>query len=147
MKFLFVLWSVVTQFRNKIDNLIAKSTPHPDPDAPEDPESVRFWCRVGGTFSERERTSVSGQASASIAASSDALGALMSDPLSAPSSSTGTCGNGPALRSLVDVASAPIAAEGAPKAKAKAKTKAKAKAGAQQVVPKTPEEQRAAIRI
>eukprot|EP00434_Breviolum_minutum_P018752 symbB.v1.2.016548.t1/scaffold1258.1/size128315/2 len=99
------------------------------------------------TFSERERTSVSGQASASIAASSDALGALMSDPLSAPSSSTGTCGNGPALRSLVDVASAPIAAEGAPKAKAKAKTKAKAKAGAQQVVPKTPEEQRAAIRI
>ena len=50
------------------------------------------------------------------------------------------------MRSLVDVASAPIPSEGAPKAKAKAKTKAKAKAGAHQVVPKIPEEQRAAIR-
>ncbi len=126
--------------------MIAKSTPHPDPDAPEDPESVRFWCRVGGTFSERERTSVTGTASASIAASSDALGSLMSDPLGAPSASTGTSG-GPALRSLVDVASAPIP-EVTPvaSAKCKAKAKAKAKAVAQQL-PKTPLEQRAAIRV
>ena len=131
----------------KIDNLIAKSTPHPDPDAPSDPESVRFWCRIGGTFSERERTSVTGTASASIAASPDALGALMSDPLSAPSSSTGTCGNGPALRSLVDVANAPAeVTPPVPTAKGKAKAKAKAKAVAQQVA-KTPSEQRVAIRV
>ena len=130
------------QLRAKIDTIISRSTPHPDPDAPECPESVRFWATAGGEFSEKERTRVTATASARVAPSATGLAGLVQHDV--PSSGAPTpCGNGPTLRAL-DVANSTSPAEPTPKAKAKAKAKAKGKVA--QVTPKTPAEQRVAIR-
>lgn len=129
--------------RTKIDTIIAKSTPYPDPDAPEDPESVRFWCRTGATHSEREKTSVTGTARASIATNGDSLAALTGD---FTETSTTATANRPALRALVDVAAQPDpSTTPAPAAKGKAKAKAKAKVKVE--TSKTPAEQRVAVRF
>lgn len=129
--------------RTKIDTIISKSTPYPDPDAPEDAERVRFWCRIGATHSEREKTSVSGTAKASIAANGESLAALTAD--FTETSTTGTA-NRPALRALVDVAAQPDpSTTPAPAAKGKAKAKAKAKVKVE--ASKTPAEHRTAIRF
>ena len=78
-------------------------------------------------------------ASARVAPSATGLAGLMQHDV--PSSGAPTpCGNGPTLRALVDVANSTPAAEPTPKAKAKAKGKVA------QVTPKTPAEQRVAIR-
>ena len=85
---------------------------------------------------------MSATASASVNPSASALAGLMQHD--GPTAATPTpCGNGPTLRALVDVANA---VEPTAKGKAKAKTKAKAKAKVTQALPKTPAEQRAAIR-
>lgn len=130
--------------RTKIDTLISRSTPVPDPDAPEDPESVRFWATSGGEFSERERTRVSATATARVAPTTEGLVAMAH--LDVPGAGAGVtpCGNGPTLRSLVDVANSTEPGLGpTPKGKAKAKAKARVT----QQTPKTPAEQRAAIRF
>ena len=132
--------------RLKIDSIITRGTPVPDPDCPEDAESVRFWCTAGGNFSEKERTKIQAKASATIETNGENLAAMVGAPdLGGPG---GSCGNRPTLRSLVDVANAPGSGNGggngAPKAKAKAKAKSRAVG---QQGPKTPDEQRVAIRI
>lgn len=128
--------------RCKIDTIISRHTPHPDPDCPEDPSSVRFWCTSGGTFSEAETTRITATSEANIASSADGLASMIaSDPTFGDGS---RCANGPTLKSLVDLSTADPPADAAPKAKAKTKAKTKAKAVAQQV-PKTPDEQRAAL--
>ncbi len=133
--------------RFKIDSIITRGTPVPDPDCPEDAESVRFWCTSGGNFSERERTKIQGKATTMVETTGDALAAMVGPPelINGPAVA---CGNRPTLKSLVDVAANGESGTGSgtPAApKAKAKSKAKAKAVAQQV-PKTPAEQRTAIR-
>ena len=55
------------------------------------------------------------------------------------------CGNGPTLRSLVDVANSPETTQTGPTPKGKAKAKAKARVSQQ--TPKTHAEQRGAIRF
>lgn len=126
--------------------MISRSTPHPDPDAPEDPESVRFWATSGGEFSERERTKVSATANARVRPTSEGLAAMAHlDVPGAGGVPVTPCGNGPTLRSLVDVASSAEPGQTGPTPKSKAKAKAKAKVTQQ--TPKTPAEHRAAIRF
>ena len=122
-----------------------------DPDAPTDAASMRFWCFVGGKFTDRESTSLEMEATAAVSTSSEALGSLLgnqSDASSVPSLAltNGGSGSGPSLQELVNVmgnsGQATVAAT--PKAKVKAKAKAKARAGVDQQ--KTPKEIRDAIR-
>ena len=139
----------VTNFlpRTKIDSIISKSTPFPDADAPEDPESVRFWATVGGSSAQRESTTISASASARIETTAECLASMVGgggvDVDAASNGAGGRCGNGPTLKSLVDVANAIPDTAAVPKAKAKAKAKAKSVAQQQ---PKTPAEHRNALR-
>lgn len=132
--------------RMKIETIIGKSTPVPDSDVPDCPESVRFWCNTGGRSSQKETTRLTADAETRIATSMDGLAGMLAGPdvgVSAAAAGVGTA-NRPTIKALVDVASAVAADPPAPKAKAKSKAKAKAKAAAK--VPKTPAEQRNAIR-
>ena len=138
--------STFSNIRTKIDTLISRSTPVPDPDAPEDPESVRFWATSDGEFSERERTKVSATATARVTPTTDGLAAMAHlDVPGAGGAAVTPCGNGPTLKSLVDVANSSEPMQTGPTPKCKAKAKAKAKVTQQS--PKTPAEQRAAIRF
>ena len=137
------MYACAWHLRAKIDNIIARNAPHPDPDAPEDPASVRFWATSGGTASEVESTKLQATANATVQSTGDILASLVGNDPMAPDAG-GRVANGPTLRALVDVASEPIEA---PTAKSKAKAKAKAKGKVSQQVPKTPAEQRNAIRI
>lgn len=129
----------------------------PDEDAPTDPESVRFWCWVGGRYMDREKTTLSMEASASVRPSAESLGAML-----APSN--GVMGNsqlmisnmtspnqhdanssGPSLEALKNVVSQSAVSTTA-KGKSRAKAKAKAKANASLQTPKTPAEQKDQIR-
>ena len=88
-------------------------------------------------------------AEANIQTTPDVLGNLMGGTAeigaTAAATSAGSVGNRPALKGLLDLAHAEAPSAAAePKAKAKTKAKAKAKVAAQR--PKTPAEQRAAIR-
>lgn len=49
-------------FRKKIDAILRKGDSVPDPDAPEDAESIRFWCFTSGRYTDRERVKVTGSA-------------------------------------------------------------------------------------
>lgn len=129
--------------RAKVDAIISKNTPHPDPDAPEDAASVRFWADCGGVASEVESTKLAATSQATVQSTGDILSSIVGNDPMAPD--TGRVANGPTLRALVDVASTPV--ESAPAAKSKAKAKAKAKSRVSQQAPKTPAEQRNAIRI
>lgn len=139
----FLLPAIVNILRVKIDNIIARGTPHPDPDAPEDPESVRFWCNCGGMASETENTKVHAAAETNVQANGEFLGSLVSFDAMAVDSGERSA-SGPTLRALVDVASAPPATD-TPASRPKAKAKAKSKVAQQ--VPKTPAECRNGIRI
>ena len=121
-----------------------------DEDAPHDPESTRFWCWVGGKYTDRERTTLSMEATSHVKATAESLGSMLSSSgisqLSiANGASDGPCDvkSGPSLEALVGVMN-----QANPKAKAKAavKCKAKAKARASVQTPKTPAEQRESIR-
>ena len=48
--------------RKKIDAIPRKGDSVPDPDAPEDAESIRFWCFTSGRYTDRERVKVTGSA-------------------------------------------------------------------------------------
>ena len=135
------------QLRLKIEAIISKSSPVPDSDCPDDPESVRFWCTCGGRSSQKETTKVSATAETNVAPSAEGLAQLMGGggEIGMPGS-TPTCsvGNRPTIKALVDIANSEAPeAPAAPKAKAKGKAKAK-------VAPKkpqTPAERRTAIRF
>ena len=135
------------QLRLKIEAIISKSSPVPDTDCPDDPESVRFWCTCGGRSSSKETTKVSATAETTVAPSAEGLAQLISGgvELGGGTPPTSAVGNRPTIKALVDLANAeaPPATAGAPKAKAKGKAKAK-------VAPKkpqTPAEQRTSIRF
>ena len=140
-----------------MDAIVRKQQGVPDPDAPSDAASTRFWCFTGGKFTDRESTSIEMEATATVQTSAAALGSMLDAGSSAggtPSTLALTNGEagaapsastvGPSLEDLVGVMQGHVAA----KAKAKATSKAKAKARAvQQQGSKTPQEIREAIRI
>ena len=141
--------------RRKIDTVIQKQAPVADEDAPDDPESVRFWVTDGSSYTETDKTKVAAKASAQVETTADGLAGLVgpagdgSEFGSMLGSAPSTAGsNRPTLKSLVDLANAPDEASAAPAAKAKAKAKAKgaAKAKVSPKDAKTPAEQRAAVR-
>ena len=143
------MWLHPFILRCKIQAIISRNTPVPDPDAPECAQSVRFWCTSGGQATERERTRVSAQARANVATTAEGLTSLLGTtnvgPMLGAGAEGGTVGNRPTLKALVDVANSQEAShQQLPKAKSKAKAKAKASVNLQ--VPKTPAEQRQQIR-
>ena len=71
------LWLHPFILRCKIQAIISRNTPVPDPDAPECAQSVRFWCTSGGQATERERTRVSAQARANVATTAEGLDSLL----------------------------------------------------------------------
>lgn len=125
----------------------------PDEDAPDDPESTRFWCHVGSKFTDRERMSLTQESVANVGTTSASMQALLSTPTPGPLALTnggGSTTSGPSLESLVNVMNGNGTGGGASaKAKAKGKSRAKAKAApkASLQTPKTPEEHRDAIRV
>ena len=127
--------------RCKIDSLVRRGG-EPDPDCPDDPESMRFWASVGGSYNDTDTTTVAMNSEGGVAAGAATMESMLGGGMdvSAPSSSSG-----PSLQALVGVmgsapaASTAPAATPAPKAKAQAKAKSAAKKE-----PKTPEEWRKA---
>jgi len=125
----------------KIDSLVRRGG-EPDPDCPDDPESMRFWASVGGSYNDTDTTTVAMNSEGGVAAGAATMESMLGGGMdvSAPSSSSG-----PSLQALVGVmgsapaASTAPAATPAPKAKAQAKAKSAAKKE-----PKTPEEWRKA---
>ena len=76
-----------------------------DEDAPDCPESVRFWCFTSGKCTEKERVALTGQASINVRSNAETVGALV-DASSLPSSSVGGSvapSGGLSLSSLVTV--------------------------------------------
>ena len=138
---------LVRQPRNKIESLVKKGG-HPDPDCPDDPESVRFWCTTGSKYQDKERTSVSMQAEGAVKTSADSVGHMLGHGGVLGDGLTGAgAGSGPSLAALVGVMGATPGGQGdggAPKAKAKAKAKAKVSVKKEA---KTPEEMRTAARV
>ena len=139
--------------RQKIENII-KRPEIADPDAPNDPESTRWWANVGGTYTDKERMSVSTTSHANVSTSSGVVSGLLAGPhegvagggqLSLTNGSEPaipTTGSAPSLKDLVEIMNGP-------KGTATPKTKAKAKAKARAVTPhapKTAAEQRDDIR-
>ena len=107
-----------------MDSIILKGTLVPDPDAPDDPESVRFWATSGGSMAEREKTKVSAAARASIETTGEGLASIVG-PLDLPEMVSGRVAHGPSLKALVDVANSTAAPESTPAPKAKAKSKSR----------------------
>ena len=148
------LFGSPTLLRRKIENLI-KRPGVPDPDAPEDAESTRWWASVGGSYTDKERMSISTTSKASVVSTSGTVAGLLGDFRETPSSqlalgngsgsetpSTATS-SGPSLSALVNV----MNGEGRGNGNARAKGKAKAKARVINNAPKTPAEQRDDLRI
>eukprot|EP00438_Fugacium_kawagutii_P025584 Skav209143 [mRNA] locus=scaffold2337:5273:8165:+ [translate_table: standard] len=86
----------------KIDTIISKGSPVYDEDAPDCAESVRFWCSVGGKRTEREKVSITGQASVRTKITGKGIAALADTTSSLASS--GTKGAPVSLASLVQIA-------------------------------------------
>ncbi len=104
-------------------------------------------------MSQKERTTVAAEAQAAIKTTPDTLAALLgggADVGPVDGVGTGAVGNRPTLKALVDLANSGGSEQGggtpAAKPKAKSKAKAKAKNGVGSQLPKTPAEQRQAIR-
>lgn len=119
----------------------------PDPDCPECPESVRFWCTTGGWYHEKERQELKSTATMAVAPTAAVLGSVSS----LGGLETGGVGQAaPSLTSLVEVMNTAGVASGAapsavtPTTKAKAKAKGKAKALPQ--APKSEKEKREGAR-
>ena len=149
---------IVSNLRMKIETIIAKSTPVPDSDCPEDAESVRFWCNIGGKSTQKETTTVAATAEAHLATTQEGLSSILGVVAVVavvvvavvavvaavlPEGHGGTA-NRPTIKALVDIANETEAP--APKAKSKAKAKAKNKSKVSEKNPKTPAERRQSIR-
>eukprot|EP00435_Cladocopium_sp_Y103_P051845 s2022_g16.t1 len=123
--------------RCKIDSLVRRGG-EPDPDCPEDPESMRFWASFGGSYHDTDTTNVTMNSEGGVAAGAATIESMLGGgtEVGAPSASSG-----PSLQALVGVMGSAAAATPAPavtpapKAKAQSKAKAAAKKD-----PKTPEE-------
>lgn len=118
----------------------------PDPDCPDDAESMRFWCTVGSSYQDQEKCKVGVKSSADIKTNADMVGGLLgSDGVGMGDGAVQAAvaaGGGPSLTALVGVMdSAGANMDSRPAAKGKAK--AKAKSGVKKEA-KTPEEQRLA---
>ena len=141
------------RFRAKIEAIVKKPG-HPDPDAPHDVASTRWWCNVGGKYTGREVASVTMRASTTVAATADTLTSMLggsegcasgSEMLSLTNGNSGseaTSGATPApsMEALVGLISAKA------KAKSKAKAKPKAKANPSHAAATTPAEAREQFR-
>ena len=126
----------MNDLRTKIDNISKRGDAVPDPDAPSDPESTRFWCTVGGKYTDREQTTVEGSASVAVRPTAGGVCSLLDSThmpppcLSGPSTPTSTV----SLAALVQVATDNTGADrnqgggGGAGAGAKAKPKPKPKA-------------------
>ena len=163
----------LTPLRAKIQGLIAKGG-EADPDAPDDPASVRFWASIGGSYNENERSRVGTESTANIkldtAAVSNMLGGLGGAGATPPQLMPPATGPSPSLTALVAVmnagssgsgstptpaptpvdpgAPAPATpAPGTPGPVPNAKPKPKPKPRPSLKDPKTPDEWRAAARI
>ena len=91
------------QLRKKIDSIIAKGNAVYDEDAPDCPESVRFWAFTSGKMAEKEKVSVTGQAKAYVRPTADVVGSLV-DVGGLPSASNSAAGGGNlSLSSLMNV--------------------------------------------
>ncbi len=138
---------IVSNLRMKIETIIAKSTPVPDSDCPEDAESVRFWCNIGGKSTQKETTTVAATAEATLATTQEGLSSILAGadlPAAVLPEGHGGTANRPTIKALVDIANE--TEPPAPKAKAKAKAKAKNRARVSEKKPKTPAERRQSIR-
>ena len=118
-----------------------------DPDCPECPESVRFWCITAGVCKDVEKVSVEGTAAINVASNSDTVGALCDAPSLTAGSGTASAAGRLSLSSLVNVAQQELQGNGSgaePKAKAKGKNKGKK---AQKEAPDSLSEKKDAARI
>ena len=105
----------------------------PDPDAPDCPESIRFWCFTSGKYFDREKVSVTGSTTAKVKTTAEGMASLMASGTDMPgASSLGPVGVvQPTLASLTDVvksqqaaaASAADPKKRAPKSKVKKEKK------------------------
>ena len=98
----------------------------PDPDAPDCPESIRFWCSTTSKFTDKERVKVSGSCTAKVKTTADGVASLL-DARSMPSISSVPPG-GRAELSLADLANVVKESKDAMKETKKGKAKAKPKA-------------------
>eukprot|EP00435_Cladocopium_sp_Y103_P060623 s220_g22.t1 len=134
----------------KIDCIVRRGDGIPDEDAPQDPESVRFWAFTTGHYKELEKISLTGTATTNVKPTVDGVTSLLDTQTmpSACATSSSAGGSTLSLTSLVDVmkdsvnGAAPTTTPGPGRAKAKAKAKAKARA----VEPQTMKEKREAAR-
>lgn len=106
--------------RKKIDSIIKKNQPVYDEDAPDCPESVRFWCFTSGQMTGKERVSITGQARVHTRATAEGVGSLLeisgdgAGPVSA---------SAPTLQAIVGAMNADTPAPNESAAEKKEKTK------------------------
>lgn len=90
--------------RTKITAILKKNEPVPDADAPDDPESTRFWCFVGGKYTDKETCTVEGVANVSVKPHAAGVAALMdSSTMPLLSASKPASGAGISIRSLAGI--------------------------------------------
>ena len=154
LRFCFPLGSPLDLLRPKIENII-KRPGIADTDAPDDAESTRWWCNVGGKYVDKERMSITASSKANVVSTSGTVAGLLGNfqespvsqlalgngsgsdtPSTAPSS-------GPSLSALVGVMNGSGTGGNA---RPKAKAKAKARLQVNHQTPKTPAEQRDDLR-
>eukprot|EP00435_Cladocopium_sp_Y103_P032601 s4001_g8.t1 len=136
--------------RKKIDSILRRGDGLPDPDAPDCPESVRFWCWTSGKYQEKEKLSLTGTSSIAVKPSKEGVASLVDSdnmPASGGGLSVGSGGGSGSisLQSLVGVMNDTHANKtnnGGNTARAKGKAKAKAAAKAKAVEPQTAKEKR-----
>lgn len=138
--------------QSKIDSILRKQQGVPDEDAPDDVESVRFWCTTGSRYTDKEKMKLEMTASATVKTTPDAMGSLLGEnssaaPLALTNGASPSAGPSHSLESLLSCANQSLAPGGAgAKAKCKAKAKAKAKSMPGSQTEKTPAEKREAAR-
>lgn len=118
-----------------MDAIVRRGDGIPDPDAPTDPESVRFWAFTSGSYVEREKLSVSGSASVNVQPNANAISSLMDLSGAGMPGACGAISPNPSavsLQSLVGVMSdaGSVSDVRGPVAKGKAKARPKPKARA-----------------
>ena len=114
--------------RKKIDAILRRGDSVPDPDVPDDLESIRFWCFTSGKYTDREKVKVTGSTKANVRTTAEGVGSLVNGVEIPGSITPASSAAMPTLASLTDVVKgqqALAAAAAEPKAKAKAKAKVK----------------------
>ena len=76
-----------------------------DEDAPDCPESVRFWCFTSGRVTDREKVSVTGQSSIRVRGNADVVAAMAEQTMTGAGSAPAPASQ-LSLSALVDVAKA-----------------------------------------